>query len=68
MHHIKDVGATFSAMKIQLCLPDVFIVGQCFTQEGRLPDIDKVSKILNWPIPTTIKEAWDFVIQFVCGY
>jgi hypothetical protein len=47
MHHIKDVSATFSAMKTQLCLPDVFIVGQCCTPEGRLPDIEKVYKILD---------------------
>jgi hypothetical protein len=52
MHHIKDVGVTFFAIKIQCCLPDVLIVGQYCTS-----DTEKVSKILNWPIPTTIKEA-----------
>ncbi|KAG2338261.1 hypothetical protein BDR05DRAFT_844976, partial [Suillus weaverae] len=65
MHHIKDIGATFSATKIQLCLPDVLIIGQCCTPEGRLPDTEKVSKILNWPIPTTIKEARGFM--GLCG-
>jgi transposase InsO family protein len=65
MHRIKDVGATFSATKIQLCLPDVLIVGQRCTPEGRLPDTEKVSKILNWPIPTTVKEARGFM--GLCG-
>jgi hypothetical protein len=57
MHCIKDVGAMFSATKIQLCLPNVLILGQRCTPEGRLLDTKKVSKILNWPIPSTVKEA-----------
>ncbi|KAG2117386.1 uncharacterized protein F5147DRAFT_531614, partial [Suillus discolor] len=65
MHCIKDVGATFSATKIQLCLPDVLIVEQRCTPEGRLPNTKKVFKILNWPIPTTIKEARGFM--GLCG-
>jgi hypothetical protein len=65
MHCIKDVGAMFSATKIQLCLPDVLIVGQRCTPEGRLPDTEKVSKILDWPIPTTVKEARGFM--GLCG-
>jgi hypothetical protein len=65
MHRIKDVGATFSATKIQLCLPDVLIVGQRCTPEGRLPDTEKVSKIMNWPIPSTVKEAQGFM--GLCG-
>jgi hypothetical protein len=55
----------FSATKIQLCLPDVLIVRQRCTQEGRSPDTKKVSKILNWPIPSTVKEARGFV--GLCG-
>ena len=65
MHRIKHVGATFSATKIQICLPDVLIVGQRCVPDGRLPDTEKVSKILNWPIPTTVKEARGFM--GLCG-
>ena len=65
MHRIKDAGATFSATKIQLCLPDVLIVGQRCVPDGRLPDTSKVSKILNWPIPATVKEARGFM--GLCG-
>ncbi|KIJ09703.1 hypothetical protein PAXINDRAFT_29467, partial [Paxillus involutus ATCC 200175] len=61
MHRIKEAGATFSASKIQLCLPKALILGQRCTPEGRLPDDDKVEKILNWPDLTTPKEARAFM-------
>jgi hypothetical protein len=65
MHRIKEAGATFSASKIQLCLPEALILGQRCTPEGRLPDDDKVEKILNWPDLTTPKEARAFM--GLCG-
>jgi hypothetical protein len=37
------------------------IVGQKCTPEGRLPDISKVEKILNWPALTTPREARAFL-------
>ncbi|KIJ57546.1 hypothetical protein HYDPIDRAFT_53564, partial [Hydnomerulius pinastri MD-312] len=58
-------GATFSALKIQLCLPEVLIVGQRCTPAGRCPDTSKVDKILNWPDLTTPKEARGFL--GLCG-
>jgi hypothetical protein len=65
MHRIKRSGATFSPKKTQICLPEVVIVGQKCTPEGRLPDVDKVNKILNWPALTTPKEARGFL--GLCG-
>jgi len=53
MHRIKEAGGTFAASKAQVCLPEVLIVGQKCTQEGRLPDDDKIAKVLKWPQPTT---------------
>lgn len=47
MHHIKEVGTTFLVLKIQLCLPEVLIVGQTCTSEGCVPGNTKVDKILN---------------------
>lgn len=61
MHCIKEAGATFSALKIQLCLPEVLIVRQTCTPEGHIPDKTKVDKILNWPDLTTPKEARAFL-------
>jgi transposase InsO family protein len=65
MHRIRQAGATFSAKKCQICLPEVLIVGQTCTPEGRLPDKDKVQKILNWPLPETITQVRGFL--GLCG-
>ena len=65
MHRIKESGATFSAKKTQICRPEVVIIGQKCTPNGRLPDDDKVSKILNWPPLSTPKEARGFM--GLCG-
>jgi hypothetical protein len=65
MHRIKESGATFSAKKTQICRPEVVIIGQKCTPAGRLPDDDKVAKILNWPTLTTTKEARGFM--GLCG-
>ena len=65
MHRVKRSGATFSPKKTQICLPEVLIVGQKCTPEGRLPDVDKISKIMNWPPLTTQKEARGFL--GLCG-
>jgi len=65
MHRIKQAGATFSAKKLQICLPEVLIVGTKCTPAGRLPDDMKVEKILNWPILKTPSEARGFL--GLCG-
>jgi hypothetical protein len=65
MHRVKQAGATFSASKCQICLPEVLIVGQKCTPEGRLPDEDKVKKILDWPLPENITQVRGFL--GLCG-
>jgi transposase InsO family protein len=65
MHRIGCAGGTFAPKKAQLCRPEVTILGQKCTTEGRLPDDDKVKKILNWPIPRTPKEVRGFL--GLCG-
>jgi hypothetical protein len=65
MHRIKESGATFSAKKTQICRPEVIIIGQRCMPEGRLPEDGKVSKILNWPPLSTMKEARGFL--GLCG-
>ena len=65
MHRIEESGATFSTKKTQICHPEVVIIGHKCTPEGRLPNNDRVSKILNWPPPSTVKEARGFL--GLCG-
>ena len=65
MHQVKHSGATVSPTKTQICRPEVIIVGQKCTPEGRIPDDAKVSKILNWPTLKTPQEARMFM--GLCG-
>ena len=47
MHRVSYAGGRFSPKKAQVCRPEVLIVGQKCTSEGRLPDDNKVQKILE---------------------
>ncbi|KAA1473773.1 hypothetical protein DENSPDRAFT_780553, partial [Dentipellis sp. KUC8613] len=49
MHRVKCGGGTFAPNKAQIAKPDVVIVGQKCTPEGRVPEDKKVEKILAWP-------------------
>ena len=65
MHRIKCAGATFSPKKTQICRPEVLILGQKCTPMGRLPDEDKVAKILKWQTLETPKDVRSFL--GLCG-
>jgi hypothetical protein len=65
MHRIKEAGGTFAATKAQICLPEVLIVGQKCTPEGRLPDDDKIKKVLKWPQPKNPTQVRGFT--GLCG-
>ena len=65
MHRIKCAGATFAPKKAQICQPEVVIVGQKCTPQGRLPDEDRVGKILQWPLLSNVKEVRGFL--GLCG-
>jgi len=65
MHRVHHAGATVSAHKAQVSLPEVLIVGQRCNTKGREPNRDKVSKILDWPPLTNPKEVCRFL--GLCG-
>lgn len=65
VHRVGHAGGTFSPGKIQLCQPRVLIVGQTCTPEGRLPDEQKIEKILKWPTLKTVKDVRGFL--GLCG-
>lgn len=56
MHRVKHAGGTFAPNKAQICRPEVIIVGQKCTPEGRLPEPNKVDKILNWPVLKSVHD------------
>jgi transposase InsO family protein len=51
LHRLAHAGATISPRKSQVARPEITLVGQRVTYEGRLPDNSRVSKIIKWPIP-----------------
>jgi len=65
MHRFVEAGGTFAANKMQICLPEVVIVGHKCTPEGRLPDDDRIKKVLNWPRPKNITALRGFT--GLCG-
>lgn len=65
MHRLGCAGATFSATKTQLAQPEVIILGQKCTREGRLPEDAKIKKILDWPTLKTPTEVRGFL--GLCG-
>ena len=65
IHRIGHAGGTFSPSKVQLAQPEVLIVGQKCTPEGRLPDDQKIEKILSWPPLKTVKDVRAFL--GLCG-
>ena len=49
---MKYSGGTFSGYKSFLCAPEITVLGQRCTIDGRLPDESKVTKVTNWaPCP-----------------
>ncbi|KAG2073704.1 hypothetical protein BDR04DRAFT_980218, partial [Suillus decipiens] len=38
LHRLKHAGATVSARKLFLCVPEVLVIGQLCTYEGQSPD------------------------------
>ncbi|TFY56938.1 hypothetical protein EVJ58_g7338 [Rhodofomes roseus] len=65
MHRVGHAGATFAPSKAQICCPEVVIVGQKCTPEGRLPEPSKVDKILNWPVLKNVHNIRAFM--GLCG-
>lgn len=47
LHRLRHAGATVSAKKLFICVPEVIVVGQRCTYDGHIPDDSKVAKIQN---------------------
>ena len=65
LHRLMHAGATISAKKMQICKPEVIIVAQKCSAEGRRPEDIKVDKVLNWPPLRTVKDVRGFL--GLCG-
>ena len=61
LHRLAHAGATVSASKLFTGVPEVIVVGQKCTYEGRLPDDSKIAKIKNWPPCETTTDVRGFL-------
>lgn len=61
LHRMKHAGATISVPKMALAQPEVVIVGQKCTYEGRRPDDSMIKKILSWPPCESVSEVRGFL-------
>lgn len=66
LYSLELAGLTISAVKSQIAVPGIVIVGYYCDIEGRHPLTSKVIKILEWPAPMNITEVRAFV--GVCVY
>jgi len=41
-------GATVLAKKLQLCQPEIIVVGRKCTYKGQEPDVTTVEKVIKW--------------------
>lgn len=61
LHHLRHAGATVSAKKLQLCSPEIIVVGRKCTYKGQEPDVTTVDKILKWPECRNVSKVWGFL-------
>ena len=65
LHRIGEAGGTVSGKKMQLCKPEVEIVGQKCCREGRVPTNTRTQRIKDWPTPANLTEVRGFM--GLCG-
>ena len=62
---IGEAGGTISGKKMQLCKPEVDILGQKCSRHGRHPSEGTATKVTDWPIPRNLTELRGFL--GLCG-
>ena len=74
LYRLRRAGGTFSAKKLQICVPEVTILGHCCNAYGRKPDLSHIKKILDWPPCKNLTQVRGFlgtmglVRIFIKGY
>ena len=65
LHRLGEAGGTVSGKKLQLCKPEVEIVGHKCSSKGREPVDGRTKKVTEWPVPLNVKEVRGFL--GLCG-
>ena len=61
LYYLVHARATVLAKKLQLCQPEIIIVGRKCTYKGQEPDAMTVEKVLRWPKCKNISEVRGFL-------
>ena len=61
LHRLCHAGATVSAKKIFVAVPEVIILGHKCTYAGRVPDDSKISRIRDWPTCKSLTDVRAFL-------
>ena len=61
LHCLMYVGATVLAKKLQLCQPEIIVVGRKYTYDRQKLDVTTVEKVLKWPECKNISEVRGFL-------
>ena len=61
LHRLCRAGATVSAKKIFVAVPEVIILGHKCTYAGRVPDDSKISRIRDWPTCKSLTDVRAFL-------
>jgi transposase InsO family protein len=61
IQRVKHAGGTLSGKKVEVCVPEITVVGHRITQEGRIAEPSKVQKIKDWPPCTNLSEVRAFL-------
>ncbi|GJE97287.1 polyprotein [Phanerochaete sordida] len=65
VHRVGHAGGTFAPSKVQLAQEKALIIGHLCTPEGRVPDTQRIDKVLNWPPLKSTKDVRGFL--GLCG-
>lgn len=61
LHRMGLVGGTFSGKKLILCAAWAIILGHLCNANGRVPDLDRVQRIKDWPPCKNVTEVRAFL-------
>ena len=61
LHCLVHTGTTVLAKKLQLCQPEIIVVGRKCTYKGQEPDATRLGKVIKWPECRNVLEVRGFL-------
>lgn len=61
LHRMRCAGGTFNGKKLEMCVPEIIIVGHRCTYQGREVVRHKLEAIVNWPVCESVTDVRAFL-------